>query len=502
MDGYTLRRAALLAVAAGAVAVATAAAAAALKGVADPGVDPALPGQRVSAVSTTGFAWQDGIRPGQLVVALSASDDPTGWRLETVDSRGDTIISVASPRNAGLHEALPIALVALGAALVGLLATRTRRDWVLPATWAAFMAASTPLALEGKVLASTVALAGAAALPAVWITGRVHAVAVRAFVAVAAVVALGAWAVARLSGWEIVAELDAYRASFALVGGVALVADRTLAARSQRADIRVIRPDVAEVVLVALLAGVGIALVTIFEVSPLAIAVLIVAAAALLPALRRRVRPIENALLADVRAEAASEAAEAERARIARELHDVPLQELIAAIRRLEVLPGAEAVSDDLRALASHLRNVSVDLRPPVLDDLGLPAALEELAEEMSGHGISVEARLVDHTTFDRTGRPPSDVELAMFRIAAEAVTNAVRHAGSSAIEIRGQVSPQRVDVEVTDNGRGLGDADPALRRGKHIGLSSMRRRAQAIDAELSIRSSGQGTQVHAVWQA
>jgi signal transduction histidine kinase len=502
LDRYTLRRAALLVAAVGAVAVAMAATAAAYKGIADPGVNPALPGERVATVSATGFAWHDGIRPGQLVVFLSASDDESGWRLETLNADGAPVRSEARLRDAGLRESLPLATLALAAGVLGLLAVRTRRDWVLPATWAAFMAASTPLLLQGAALPSTVAMAGAALLPGVWIAGRLRGPVSRAVVGSLGLGFLSVWAVARVSGWDIATDLEAYRSSLGLVGGVALVADRTFASRPQGGSIRVMRPDIAEIVLVAALAAVGIALVTLLEISPLAIAVLIVAGAAVLPPLRRRVRPLENALLADVRAEAAAEASEAERARLARELHDVPLQELIAAIRRLEVVPGAEAISDDLRSLAGHLRDVAIDLRPPVLDDLGLPAALEELAEEMSKDGISVAARIVDTTTFDRTARPPSDVELAIFRIAAEAVSNAVRHSGSSEIEIRGEIAPERVDIEVADNGHGLHHQDATSRRGKHIGLSAMRRRAQAIDAELSIRSSGSGTQVHALWHA
>jgi signal transduction histidine kinase len=311
-------------------------------------------------------------------------------------------------------------------------------------------------------------------------------------------VGLAIWLLARLGGWPSYDQLDSYRSSFALIGGAALVADRFFSHRPRGGGFRVIRPDVAEIVAVGVLATIAVALVTMFEASPIVVALLVVVGAIALPSLRRRVRPVD-ALMADVRAQAAADGAEAERARLARELHDVPLQEVIAAIRQLEVVPGTEAVSDNLRALAGHLRNVAIDLRPPVLDDLGLPAALRDLAEEASVDGLAVEARLADSTTFDRASRPPAEIELAMYRIVAEAVNNSVRHAGASTILIHGEIGPNRVDLTVADNGRGLTE-DASMKGSKHIGLSAMRRRAQAVDADLTIRSSGSGTEVHAEW--
>jgi two-component system sensor histidine kinase DegS len=227
-------------------------------------------------------------------------------------------------------------------------------------------------------------------------------------------------------------------------------------------------------------------------------------ALALVPGARRRfARPIEEALLGDVREAAAAEAAEQERARLARELHDVPLQELAAVIRRLEIVPGAEAESEDLRALAGHLRNVATELRPPVLDDLGLPAAIDYLAEETTSEAMPVIVQLVDDTGLGADRRPPAEVEIAMFRIASEAVGNAVRHSGGSEVHVRAGVAPDRVELVVTDDGAGLDRqaAREATKR-KRLGIASMRRRAQAIDAELSIDGSSRGTEVRVVWQA
>jgi signal transduction histidine kinase len=346
---------------------------------------------------------------------------------------------------------------------------------------------------------STAALAGAALLPAYWLASRFGNRLVRFAALTFACVAVVVWAEARLSGAAEAPDLEAYRSAFALIGGAALVADRTLSQR-EAGGFHVIRPDIAEILLIALLAAVGVALVTVLEVSPIVVALLIVAGGALVPPIRRRVRPIEDALLADVRAAAAAQGAESERARLARDLHDVPLQELIGAIRQLEIVPGAEGVSDDLRALAGHLRNVAIELRPPVLDDLGLAAALDELAEQSSGAGVKVDAQIVDTSTFDRSTRPPPEVELALYRIASEAVANAVRHAHASQIEVRAQINRENVELSVIDNGTTRFEVEPGQIRGKRIGVSSMRRRAQAIDADFSIKNSSAGTEVHAVW--
>jgi two-component system sensor histidine kinase DegS len=266
----------------------------------------------------------------------------------------------------------------------------------------------------------------------------------------------------------------------------------------------VVRPRLFDVVIVSGLVVVGVVLGTALNVPIFAFPLLILVILAAIPGTRQRLTPsIEHLLLGDVREQAAAEASEAERARLARDLHDVPLQELAAVIRRLEILPGAEAESEDLRALAGHLRNVATELRPPVLDDLGLPAALDYLAEETTTSALPVTTELVDDTGFGTERRPPTDVELAMFRIASEAVGNAVRHSGGSEVKVHAAVAPDRVELVVTDDGAGLAtEAARGASRRKRLGLASMRRRAEAIDAELSIDGSARGTTVRVVWQA
>src|SRR6185295_11474469 len=127
---------------------------------------------------------------------------------------------------------------------------------------------------------------------------------------------------------------------------------------------------------------------------------------------------------------------------------------------------------------------------------LGLSAALDYLAEESTSSALPVTALVQDETGFGAETRPPADVELAMYRIASEAVGNAVRHSGGTNVQIRASVAPDRVELLVADDGTGLGAsaARDAAKR-KRMGLASMRRRAQAIDAELSIDGTATGTQ-------
>jgi signal transduction histidine kinase len=205
-------------------------------------------------------------------------------------------------------------------------------------------------------------------------------------------------------------------------------------------------------------------------------------------------------LLADLREHARLDAAEAERAHLSRELHDAPLQQLAGIIRRLELLPEARAESEELRAVAEQLRGVATELRPPVLDDLGSPRPSSP-AETASTNEVAVVAEVEDLTRLGVGGRPPAEVELAIFRVAQEAVANALRHAQASEIRLAGEVAAGRIVLSVTDDGRGLdeGEARAAARRGR-LGLASIRRRAEAIDAEVDIGGSPEGTRVAVRW--
>jgi two-component system NarL family sensor kinase len=259
---------------------------------------------------------------------------------------------------------------------------------------------------------------------------------------------------------------------------------------------------VGDAAVIALLGGAALVLTYFFSVSPLLAGLGVLGGLFALPRVRNGIgRRVQDVFLADIREQAKAEAVEGERARLARELHDVPLQQMVAVLRRLELVPGAEAEVTHLQKVIDEIREVAVDLRPPVLDDLGLAAGLDFLADETATPSVPVIVDLDDVTGFDAARRPPEEVELAIFRIAQEAVLNAVRHAHPTGVLITGSIGPDAIDVRVSDDGTGLTPSRlKAVTSKGRIGLASMRRRAQAIGAEISIDGREGGTVVHVQW--
>jgi signal transduction histidine kinase len=189
-------------------------------------------------------------------------------------------------------------------------------------------------------------------------------------------------------------------------------------------------------------------------------------------------------------------ATEAERARIAADVHDDALQDLTMLVRRLDAA-GDQTNADAAREIAERLRAICGDLRLPVLDDLGVGPALEWLCGRQGEAAGSI--------TLDRLAgesRLPADVELAVFRVAQEALSNAIRH-GSPPILVRYRSRPDWIELEVDDSGPGLADgaAELAEQTG-HLGLLNMTQRAEAVGAGLTIgRRPGGGTHVSLVWE-
>ncbi|MCA1570138.1 MAG: hypothetical protein LC798_07420 [Chloroflexi bacterium] len=190
-------------------------------------------------------------------------------------------------------------------------------------------------------------------------------------------------------------------------------------------------------------------------------------------------------------------AAETERARLAADLHDDALQQLTMLVRKLDERGDAE-VANEAREIADKLRAVVGDLRLPILDDLGAGAALEwlvERVEPLAGGPVKLERS-------DAT-RPPATVELAVFRVAQEALTNAIKH-GRPPIEIRYDVRADgRVTLAVDDAGEGIDpDASEEAPRQGHFGLANMQQRAEQIGAILDVRRwPGGGTRVAFEWR-
>jgi signal transduction histidine kinase len=194
-------------------------------------------------------------------------------------------------------------------------------------------------------------------------------------------------------------------------------------------------------------------------------------------------------------------AREEERSRLSRELHDNVGPTLAGTRLQIESVRGAlpvdftgiplmdravQGIDEALRTL----RRVVHGLRPPELDALGLPGALRELAVFLSGPSLRVETALPTELT--SLSKP---VEVAAYRIVAEALTNVVRHAQATRADITVRLDDGRLLVRVCDDGVGITpDA------GSHgMGLRFMAQRVREIEGEFSYRSDESGTAVQAV---
>lgn len=199
-------------------------------------------------------------------------------------------------------------------------------------------------------------------------------------------------------------------------------------------------------------------------------------------------------------------AAESERQRWARELHDETLQSmsalrigLSAAQRSEQPEPLRRAVrqaTEHLDECIANLRALITDLRPAALDELGAHAALEALAERASQRGMEVDLSIdLPYEQADRSSRHIAELEVALYRIVQEALTNASKHghAGRAVVEIREQAAT--IHLSVRDDGGGF---DPRVQTGG-FGLLGMRERVELLGGELLIDSSpGAGVTVRA----
>ena len=200
-------------------------------------------------------------------------------------------------------------------------------------------------------------------------------------------------------------------------------------------------------------------------------------------------------------------AQEEERRRLARELHDATIQDLIAIDHRIQMLGGGLEAADEQLAsqldglrrevvrCIQELRRLTGALRPMYLEDLGLVPALEMLAKD-------AQPDLAVSVGFEIEGRPrrlSPEAELAVFRIVQEALSNVARHAKASQAVLQLRYAVDKLTIQIQDDGEGFRPteriADLASRG--HYGLLGMQERAQLAGARLSLTSeSGKGTQV------
>jgi two-component system, NarL family, sensor histidine kinase DevS len=197
-------------------------------------------------------------------------------------------------------------------------------------------------------------------------------------------------------------------------------------------------------------------------------------------------------------------AADAERRRWARELHDDTLQGLGAlrivlasALQRADPAANEEAMRDAIGEIESQIKNLRAlitDLRPAALDDLGLRAALRALIERHRHDGLSVVGELDLPDPRAGEGRLRPDLETTVYRLAQEALTNVVKHARSSQARIVVTATDEDVTVEVQDNGEGF--AVDSKTEG--FGLSGMHERVFLARGTLQIESNADGTRLRA----
>jgi signal transduction histidine kinase len=212
---------------------------------------------------------------------------------------------------------------------------------------------------------------------------------------------------------------------------------------------------------------------------------------------RFTVRPLARlATRATLQRDLVVAATEAERARLAADIHDDALQELTLLVRRLESAGDTEGAEIG-RTVADRLRAICGDLRLPILDDLGVGPALDWLVlriERLAGGEVRLE-RADD-------ARHSPDVELAIFRVAQEALANAVKH-GKPPIVVRYRSTPGGISLAIDDAGPGIAaDAPESAEKAGRFGLLNMAQRAEQIGAILDVKRwpSG-GTHVALEWR-
>ena len=200
-------------------------------------------------------------------------------------------------------------------------------------------------------------------------------------------------------------------------------------------------------------------------------------------------------------------AQEAERARVSRDLHDDVGQSLTSVLLALRLVESslagievdvgdARRRTEDVRELVAdalrRARQLAFDLRPTVLDDVGLSPALERLVQATTARGIVAVELATEGLTDTRLS---SEVETVVYRVVQEALTNVLRHARASTASVTVIVTEERVRALVEDDGIGF-DAGAAPVRG-HLGMVGMVERAELVGGTLELSSNpGAGTTV------
>ena len=196
----------------------------------------------------------------------------------------------------------------------------------------------------------------------------------------------------------------------------------------------------------------------------------------------------------------------AERERIARDLHDAVTQSVFMAASIAETLPQvweskpdeARRGLDELRRLTvgalAEMRNMLIELHPTALTDRTLGVLLKQLCD-----GLMARTQMLVTISVAGDCHLPDEIQIALYRIAQEALNNIVKHAHARRAIVRLDCTPKQAQLSIEDNGRGF---DPRAIGSDHMGISNMNERAQAIGAEFRLDSEpGQGTKIAVVWR-
>jgi two-component system NarL family sensor kinase len=188
---------------------------------------------------------------------------------------------------------------------------------------------------------------------------------------------------------------------------------------------------------------------------------------------------------------------ETERSRVARELHDGVSQWLASvkfvfesALVQLERGTGDATVTlrsglAQMRGVMADVRRISHDLRPTLLDDLGLSSALEQIAREFGERsGVAVETQL------DSLPKIPEAAATAMFRVVQEALGNVAKHADAKHVWLQLRYSDIGLELQLRDDGRGFDVSDKLRQAREGLGLTNMRERMETLGGKFSIQSA------------
>ncbi|MEV7554497.1 PAS domain-containing sensor histidine kinase [Amycolatopsis sp. NPDC089917] len=197
-------------------------------------------------------------------------------------------------------------------------------------------------------------------------------------------------------------------------------------------------------------------------------------------------------------------AQETERRRIAWDVHDDSIQSMIAVSMRLQMLaaqrrdPALAQLDEAIQGAIRRLRILVAQLRPPALNDDDLIASIRDYLDDVvTGWGLDCSLR------HDFTAKPPPDIVVTAFRIVQEALVNVRKHANATAVVVSLTGQDGGLLAKVADNGDGMKtgvESSHEVASGEHIGMASMRERAEAAQGWFQISSGpGEGTSV-AFW--